>query len=62
MSMSPYGNIEISELVTMLVEARNIDEQVANFNNLSNWDSSKKLVCFYEFSYFKKWSSFSEQF
>lgn len=28
MSMSPYGNIEIGELVTMLVEARNIDEQV----------------------------------
>jgi hypothetical protein len=28
MNMSPYGNVEISELVTMLVEARNIDEQV----------------------------------
>ena len=28
MNMSPYGNVEISQLVTMLVEARNIDEQV----------------------------------
>ena len=26
--MSPYGNIEIGELVTMLVDARNIEEQV----------------------------------
>ena len=49
MSMSPYGNIEISELVTMMVEARNIDEQVDNFSNLSNWDSSKKLVGFTSF-------------
>ena len=28
MNMSPYGNVEINQLVTMLVEARNIDEQV----------------------------------
>ena len=26
--MSPYGNVEISQLVTMLIEARNIEEQV----------------------------------
>jgi len=39
--MSPYGNIEIGELVTMLVEARNIDEQVVNIGR----NCTEKLVC-----------------
>ena len=28
MNLSPYGHMEMSQLVTMLVEARNIEEQV----------------------------------
>ncbi len=28
MNLSPYGHMEMSQLVTMLIEARNIEEQV----------------------------------
>jgi len=28
MNLSPYGHIEMSQLVTMLIDARNIEEQV----------------------------------